>query len=192
MSPFSNKVVSKVGMVSGRLTVVSYGGKSGRFHYWWCVCSCGGNKMVAGNNLSCNRIKSCGCLRRKHGKSDPIRNAYSSMKQRCYNRNHPDYSNYGGRGIRVCDRWKHSFSAFKADVSPRPENMSLDRIDNNGDYTPDNFRWTTHVVQIRNRRNTCMMPLDGVMIPIPEYSELTGDSIRGLYKKYYRSTRDSL
>ena len=75
------------------------------------------------------------------------------MKDRCYNQNNPAYHNYGGRGIKVCDRWLHSFGNFLDDMGKRPDSSySLDRIDNNGDYEPDNCRWTTSEEQGRNQR----------------------------------------
>lgn len=76
------------------------------------------------------------------------------MMQRCYNPNNNSFKNYGARGIRVCDRWRHSFADFAADVGPRPHGASLDRVNNNGDYEPDNVRWATRVEQMNNTRLT--------------------------------------
>ena len=85
----------------------------------------------------------------------PLYNTYSLMKSRCYNRKNPKYKNYGGRGIRVCERWlgrSIGYANFVADMGERPKGTSLDRIDNDGNYEPNNCRWTTNTVQSQNRR----------------------------------------
>lgn len=85
-------------------------------------------------------------------KSSPTYRAWANMRQRCTNPNNPKWEYYGGRGITVCARWADSFEAFLADMGVRPEGMSLDRIDTNGNYGPDNCRWTTWSEQVKNRR----------------------------------------
>jgi hypothetical protein len=77
---------------------------------------------------------------------------WQSMKQRCLNPRHQAYANYGGRGITICDRWRHSFTTFLADMGPRPEGRTLDRVDNDGNYEPGNCRWATKSTQLSNRR----------------------------------------
>jgi hypothetical protein len=99
------------------------------------------------------------------------------MLSRCYNTNCNKYSLYGARGVRVCSRWRHNFSAFINDMGKRPSsNRSIDRINNNGDYSPDNCRWATRNQQDRNRRDNHLVTYDGVTLTIAEWSERASPS----------------
>lgn len=152
-----------VGDRFGRLTVTRILNKlKYERTYSECICDCGNSTRVLLSSLKNGNTKSCGCLRKEkvssmkgtHRKSLSAEyNAYHHMIGRCYNKKNSVYSGYGGRGITVCDRWLESFDNFYEDMGERPSKKhSLDRIDNNGNYKPDNCRWATQSTQVINSR----------------------------------------
>jgi hypothetical protein len=164
------------GRVFGRWTVLGRDlERKSRFTYWICRCSCPAQpvKSIQGTALRTGSSLSCGCYRAervseaktRHGMNKtPLHNAWMAMIQRCEDTNYWAYAAYGGRGIKVCERWRGSegFAQFLADMGERPAgNYSIDRIDNDGDYRPDNCRWATKKEQARNRRNTLFITLEG-------------------------------
>jgi hypothetical protein len=108
------------------------------------------------------------------------------MLSRCYNPRFEKYSSYGARGIRVCDRWRHDFSAFLSDMGERPAGMSLDRIDNDGHYSPENCRWATAEEQQANKRNTVRVTHEGRTLPLAEWSRETGINYSALRQRLFR------
>lgn len=148
-----------IGMVFGRLLVLerdgsdNYGKKKFK-----CQCNCGKITTVIGKSLRNQSTRSCGCLkadllRRENPKSKhPMYTSWIQMKQRCFNKKAAKYPWYGGSGITVCDRWLESFDNFLEDMGERPEGMSLDRIDNLGNYCKENCKWSTPKEQSNNRR----------------------------------------
>lgn len=149
------------GEVFGRLIVLSYVDRVNRNKRWLCQCSCERLVIVYGSNLKCGTTKSCGCLRRElaikratihGGYRTPTYSSWHSMKNRCYNKKSLDYPHYGGRGIRICRRWFFHFKNFLEDMGERPTGTSIDRIDVNGHYTPDNCKWSTPSEQNSNKR----------------------------------------
>jgi hypothetical protein len=118
-----------------------------------CRCDCGNTIEVYSSNLKGGNTGSCGCTKVRHGQTKTITyKTWDNMIQRCTNPYHDSYQYYGARGITVCSRWRESFIAFMEDMGEKPEGLSIDRIDNEGNYEKDNCRWTTWSVQMKNRR----------------------------------------
>jgi hypothetical protein len=166
------KIIVNNGEKFNRLTIIQEIEKhikpSGeKIRMFECLCDCGNIKKVSLSDLRSNNTKSCGCLNLENLKNSSIKhshwingnptseyNSYQALKQRCYNKNRKNYFNYGGRGIKVCDRWLNSFINFLEDMGPKPNNKySIDRIDVNGNYEPSNCRWSTQKEQQNNKRN---------------------------------------
>lgn len=150
------------GKTFGRLFVVSEAGRSSNGSVLWnCICNCGNTVQVMSSSMKNSLISSCGCLyaetrkncNKTHGKSKSREyNAWTAAKQRCYYIKHDYYSEYGGRGITMCDDWKNSFENFYRDMGDCPEGMSIERIDTNGHYEPKNCKWDSASNQIFNTR----------------------------------------
>ena len=170
------KALDLTGQRFGRLTAIEKVGKQGGHIMWLCQCECGNTTIVQGTVLKNGRTKSCGCLwdeaiasfnhserrkettrkaKSKHGmKGTRLYRIWQGMKSRCGNPNIPCYPYYGGRGITVCDEWKNSFEAFRdwALSHGYSDELTIDRMDVNGNYEPSNCRWASMAEQNKNKR----------------------------------------
>lgn len=176
------------GQKFGRLTVLDRDLSKTKHDAWWfCQCDCGKIISTMGARLKNNSCKSCGCLQKEliscrqktHGETKTrLYNLWQKMKYRCYNKKSKDYKNYGGRGITICDEWKNDFVNFKnwAISNGYNENLTIDRIDNNGNYEPNNCRWVTIKEQSRNTRVNRNYEYKGKMICTQELAEIAGIS----------------
>ena len=145
-----------IGVKYNKLTAIKeLGTNKSRHKMYLFKCECGNDKVATAINVRANRVKSCGCLSKKHGKfGTKIYSVWTGMKSRCYYEKNENYINYGARGIKVCERWKNSFINFYEDMGDKPSaKHQLDRIDNDGDYDPSNCRWVTPSENCLNRRN---------------------------------------
>jgi hypothetical protein len=181
-----------IGQTFGRLSVAGVAPYNGHSKRWICVCDCGAVKYIATEKLASGHTKSCGCLRREaiaefnkskktHGQSGTAYYAvWNTMIARCERPRHISYPQYGGRGIRVCQRWRESFEAFAADMGERPDGYEIDRRNNDGNYEPGNCRWVPQKANTRNRRVTPMHEHNGRRMALGDWAETTGIPYRKL------------
>lgn len=200
--------VDITGQKFGRLTAVRPMGPTGPGRRLWeCLCDCGKTSTVVLANLTNGNTRSCGCFKtarlaersRTHGHTVGHRltaeyRAYHNMKSRCLKPNASAYGYYGARGIRICDRWLKGrdglsgFECFLADVGPKPTPQhTLSRVNNDGDYEPNNVVWSTPAIQNRNKRNTIVIEYNGRQMVLHDALRAAGIAAKTFY--YYRRTR---
>ena len=160
------KKLSLIGERFGKLTVICEQGKTKSQNILWkCKCDCGKEVVVNGSYLRNGHSKSCGCLAKEktiarstvHGNyKSRLYRIWHGMKNRCYYSKNNNFKNYGARGITVCEEWKNDFQAFYewAMANGYSENLTIDRINPNGNYSPENCKWATMLEQQHNKRNT--------------------------------------
>ncbi len=186
------KAVDLTGKKFGKLTVISFNQKKGSRTLWNCKCECGGNRIVANDHLKRGEVTDCGCYRRhiayykKHGMSNkPIYGVWSLMKERCYNPKRREYKNYGGRNITVCPEWLDSTVFIEwAYENGYEEGLTLDRIDNNGNYCPENCRWVDRKTQATNKRTNRFITYKGETKTITQWANENGLPYHVVKKRY--------
>lgn len=179
-------------MNKSRLTKIEYRYKDNNYrNYNLYQCDCGNQKIIRQDLVNSKRIKSCGCLSKelklKHGKyNTQVYRAWDSMKQRCFNIKNCNYKNYGHRGITVCKRWKDSFEEFLKDMGEPKKGQSLDRIDNQKDYCPENCRWVSNKTQSRNRRTNKLLTFNNKTMCIADWADKIGISRKTIEQRLKR------
>lgn len=170
----------------GRLLIVERAGSTaGRMALWRCVCDCGGEKITVTRSLTSGAAQSCGCYHKersaeacrarllRHGQTaggnSRTYRIWANMVSRCTNEKFDSYPYYGGRGIIVCERWRE-FSSFFEDMGEAPAGMSIDRVDSNGPYAPENCRWASKTQQANNRRGNVILNIDGESMTVAQWA----------------------
>lgn len=186
--PFNHPNLKDItGKVFGRLTALKrIGTGHDRHAIWLCRCSCGKRVEVSGVRMRKGHTQSCGCLKIEvtvrrstkhgHGRADnhtPTYSTWSAMRARCSNPRNRAWKYYGGRGIKVCERWD-TFENFLADMGEKPPGLTIDRRDNNQNYEPGNCRWATQKEQGRNSRHNRVIRHNGETRCLSEWGEVTG------------------
>lgn len=191
-------LIEMTGQRFGRLTVISRGEKRGKYTgaFWLCKCDCGTMTTVSGNSLRKGETKSCGCLHIDMLKKDPsqkhtgtrLYTIWQGMKRRTMTKTNPRYSDYGGRGITVCEEWRESFEAFYkwAMENGYRDDLTLDRKDNDGPYSPENCRWATYYVQGNNTRRNRRIEYDGEIHTLTEWAAIKGITVQNLSNRINR------
>lgn len=162
----------------GRLTVLKRVEPYTNPIYWKCKCECGNEVTVRGNHLKDKHVRSCGCLlvdvSKTHGLSNHrVYNIWCKMTSRCNNSNNSEFHRYGARGIKICDEWLNDFINFYnwSMNNGYSDNLTLDRINNDGNYEPGNCRWTTPKVQANNRRTNKLLEYNGEIKTISQWCD---------------------
>ena len=197
-----SRTIDLTGQRFGRLTVIELDPtKETRHTYWICECDCGNIKSARADSLKKGAIKSCGCMKKEqdrinltkhhsHKMSDTrIYNEWQGMLDRCFNRNNNRWARYGGRGITVCDDWKSDFQSFYkwAIANGYQDDLTIDRIDNDGDYCPDNCRWATCKEQARNRSTNIDITIGNSTRTLMEWCEIFQLNYKAIYRRYKRN-----
>lgn len=207
-----SRYIEELGNKYGRLTVIENKGKDvHRNTLWLCHCECGNDIVVRGSDLRSGKTKSCGCLQKeiacktisnynssnnyippsvynvKHNMShERLYNIWIGIKTRCFNSNHDNYKYYGERGITMCDIWAHDFTAFMEWACANGYNdlLTIDRIDPDENYCPDNCRWVLPKNQLFNKRNTIYMQYNGEKKPLKILCVENNIPYKWAYSKY--------
>ena len=179
----------------GRLLIIAEAPKRGKKRYVLCQCDCGSRKEICLSNITSGKVASCKCLHKEiigainktHGMTHSREfHTWVGMKARCLNPENPSYKNYGGRGITICDKWLDSFENFLSDMGPCPQNYSLDRIDVNGNYNPENCRWADNITQSNNKRTNIFVTVNGEELTLTQACQKLNLSYKAVHQRMRR------
>lgn len=173
----SSRIGVSLGDRYGEYELIAELPNRGRKRYFLCRCSCGREVAVRFGHLRSGHSVSCGCVKGSLSSlsSLPEYRIWKGMKRRCYRPKSRGYAGYGGRGIKVCDRWRESFENFLEDMGERPSTeYSIDRIDSDGDYEPGNCRWATRSEQSRNRNDNRILEFNGERMCLLDWARRYG------------------
>lgn len=207
--PRKGEYENLTGQKFNNLTAIKYAGQQGRRRtYWLCRCDCGNITTVSTVHLKSGHTKSCGCMLKKIREDIKYVNyknglstsrlglAYRNMMNRCYRKNTDGYNDYGKRGITVCKEWRDKENGFVnfcnwALSNGYCENLTIDRIDNNGNYSPNNCRWVDKFVQANNKRNTHKLKINGEIDTVGNFARRYNISYWNLlnYSKGVKNTK---
>lgn len=188
-----------LGKTFGKLTVLEFVGsvKNGnrKRRYYKCSCNCGGYTTLSSDAISAESTNSCGCLHRqstkminyKHGEANVTKEnkAWQHIISRCECPTNKKFKNYGGRGIKVCERWRNSYQLFLADMGRAPTKQhSIERIDVNGDYSPENCKWATNLEQANNRTTSVIIEFGGQKLTLSQLARMYEIPYKALHSKF--------
>lgn len=188
--------------IFGRLKIINTSIVNNR-RFVFCLCECGNKKLIDAYSVRSGATKSCGCIASEITVSRNTTHGLGFMKEykrwiymkgRCYNKKNNRYHLYGGRGIKVCERWLNSFNNFFEDMGFLPSpSYTLERIDNNSDYSPSNCIWATQATQQKNKSVTILVEYRSEIKVLPEWARIFNIPVRNLYKRYHEGkTGDDL
>lgn len=196
------KYKNLIGKKFGRLTVIGLSERKSRKTYWVCQCDCGNITEARSDGLQSGRWQSCGCLKRETSAENVSKNhthkqsgtrlykILQGMKTRCYNVNDRRYADYGGRGITICDEWIEDFNAFYewSMTHGYTDDFTIDRIDNDKGYSPDNCRWTTNKEQSNNRSTNVLYKIGNATKTIMQWCEIFELDYKVVIARFHRGT----
>lgn len=177
----------QIGEKYNNLTIIKEVEKRNNRRHFLCKCDCGNEKIIRIDGITSGHAKTCGCLQlqvaKKHGFfGTRIYQTWVQMKARCFNEQHKHYKDYGGRGITVCDEWKDDFMTYYywSIDNGYAENLSIDRIENDGNYEPSNCRWVSMQMQANNKRNNRLIEYNNQTHTLAEWSRILGINYKTL------------